>query len=77
MDISNPMGEKGKQLVIFRDSYGSSLAPLLTEGYRKITLVDLRYISSDLLADYVKTDGPCDILFALNAGILNSSNMLK
>ena len=77
LTVTNPEAKTDRELILVRDSFGSSLAPLLTEGYRKITLVDLRYISSDLLADYVKTDGPCDILFALNAGILNSSNMLK
>ena len=32
-----------RELVIFRDSFASSLAPLLMEQYAKITLVDIRY----------------------------------
>ena len=47
LTIENPAGEPGKELVIFRDSYGSSLTPLLLQGYSKVTLVDIRYISPD------------------------------
>ena len=36
-----------KELVIFRDSFGSSLSPLLVKYYKKITLIDNRYISRD------------------------------
>jgi len=77
LTITNPNAGTDRELILVRDSFGSSLAPLLIEGYRKITLIDLRYIASDLLEDYVRMEGPCDVLFALNAGILNSSNMLK
>jgi len=77
LTISNPNAKTDRELILVRDSFGSSLAPVLIEGYRKITLIDLRYIASDLVADYVQVSGPCDVLFALNAGILNSSNMLK
>ena len=30
----------------FRDSFGSSIAPLLAEYYEEVTLVDLRYVSA-------------------------------
>ena len=73
--ITNPAGEKGKELVIFRDSFGSSLAPLLIEGYETITLVDIRYMHSNLLPNYIKfTDQ--DVLFLYSTMVLNSSNML-
>ena len=36
-----------KELVIFRDSFGSSISPLLINYYSKITIIDNRYISSN------------------------------
>ena len=61
--------------MIFRDSFGSSLAPLLIEGYEKITLVDIRYMHSNLLPNYIEfTDQ--DVLFLYSTMVLNSSSML-
>ena len=39
IDIVNPTSNSNKELIVFRDSYGSSLVPLLIDGYRKITVV--------------------------------------
>lgn len=74
--IENTQVTNGKQLVIFCDSFGSSLAPLLLEGYSKITLVDLRYIVNTLLPDHVTFDG-ADILFIYSAELVNNSQLLK
>ena len=74
--IDNPLAATDRELVIFRDSFGSSLAPLLTEAYSKVTLIDTRYISTDLVGDYVKFDNQ-DILFIYSTLILNSSTVLK
>lgn len=62
VEIQNPSNTSGKSLVIFRDSFASSLAPLLMDAYSNITLVDLRYISIDLVGDYIDF-GTQDILF--------------
>ena len=43
--IENPAAEGEKRLVVFRDSFGSSLIPLMAEGYSHITVADTRYIS--------------------------------
>ena len=51
--IDSPKAKTDKRLIIFRDSYTSSLAPLLLETYKEVTLVDLRYISSELIGEYV------------------------
>ncbi|MDR0948661.1 MAG: hypothetical protein LBM69_03995 [Lachnospiraceae bacterium] len=40
-----------RDLWLFRDSFGSSLAPLLTGVYSRIYLVDLRYIGSAKIAE--------------------------
>ena len=44
--ISNPNASTDRELVIFRDSFSSSLAPLLCGEYTKITLLDLRYMAT-------------------------------
>ena len=48
IQIDNPSGPKGRELVIFRDSFGSSLAPLLIDSYSRITIIDMRYIASSV-----------------------------
>ncbi len=72
----NPLNPDGKELVIFRDSFGSSLAPLLLGSYGKVTLVDTRYISSQILGEFVDFEN-CDVLFIYNTQLLNQSSMLK
>ena len=77
LTISNPDCKTEKELILFRDSFGSSLAPLLIAGYSKITLVDLRYISTDILDDFIDFTKAQDVLFLYNTQILNNSYMLK
>lgn len=66
----------GRDLLLFRDSFGSSLAPLLLSQYDTITLIDLRYISSSLLPDYVDFHGQ-DALFLFSTQIWNQGAMLR
>lgn len=77
LTISNPESTSDKELILFRDSFGSSIAPLLLSGYSKITLVDLRYISTDLLGSMIDFSKNQDVLFLYNTQILNNSYMLK
>lgn len=74
--IENPGASADKELVIFRDSFASSIAPLLAEGYSKITLVDIRYISPQLLGRFVEFGGQ-DVLFLYSAPVLNNSVTIK
>lgn len=74
--ISNEKASSDKELVLFRDSFACSLAPLLIENYKTITLVDIRYIFSQMLGDYVSFDGK-DVLFLYNEQIVNFSEMLR
>ena len=79
--IQNPANPNGKRLVIFRDSFGSSIAPLLAQGYSEVVLVDLRYIQSNALAmpvmqKYIGFDN-ADILFLYSSLVLNDSMSLK
>ena len=76
LTIENPNARTQKELVIFRDSYGSSIAPLLVEGYAKVTLVDIRYLAPERLGRFVEfTDQ--DVLFLYSASVLNNSNALR
>lgn len=75
VSIENPNAKSDKELLLFRDSFGSSLAPLLVENYKKITLIDLRYISSTLLANYIEFKDQ-DVLFMYSTTVLNQ-NILK
>ena len=74
--IRSPKAATEKRIILFRDSYTSSLAPLLLEAYSEIVLIDLRYIDSARIGAYVDFAG-ADILFLYNTSIVNHSEMLK
>lgn len=74
--IDNPNAKNDKQLIVFRDSYGSSLTPLLAEGYSSIIVVDIRYVNSAYLGNFIKFDGQ-DVLFLYSSLILNNSFAFK
>lgn len=76
IEITNPLTTKCKELIIFRDSFLSSLAPLLIPYYSKITLIDLRYINYEYVSNMVDFEGK-DVLFIYSAQIINNSNLLK
>ncbi len=76
MTITNPKNESGKELIIFRDSYGSSITPLLLEGYSKITLLDIRYMASDMCSEFASFDG-ADVLFLYSSTLINNSGTFK
>lgn len=73
--IDNPNTTTDKELLLFRDSFGSSLAPLLIENYKRITMIDIRYIYSSLLEQYIDFKNQ-DVLF-LYSGIVLNQNILK
>lgn len=77
LTIENPDSTSQKQLYLFRDSFSSSLSPLLLEAYRKITLIDLRYIASTELDKYISFEPGSDALFLYGIQVLNNSAMLK
>ena len=76
LTIENPKATTDKELVIFRDSFGSSLAPLLVEGYKKITVVDIRYIHPDMLSKFIEFTNQ-DVLFIYSTSVLNNSETLR
>lgn len=74
--LTNPNGPSDKHLILFRDSFGSSLTPLLASGYRTITLVDLRYITSAELGKYLEVTDQ-DVLFLYSTLLLNNSMAMR
>ena len=74
--IENPKVENQKELIVFRDSFGSSIAPLLAQGYAKTTLIDIRYIQPAVLKNFVNFEN-ADVLFMYSTMVLNNSETLK
>lgn len=74
--IDNPDATTQKELIVFRDSYGSSIAPLLAESYKRVTLIDIRYIQPFVLKSYVDFNDK-DVLFLYSTMVLNNSETLK
>ncbi len=70
--IENPNATTDKKLVIFRDSFGSSLAPLFVQDYQSVTLIDLRVFSRMGLMRVDFQDA--DVLFMLSALVLNNTS---
>lgn len=69
--IDNAKADTDRRLIIFRDSFGSSLAPLLAEKYKQTVLIDIRYISPTVLSSYVDFEN-ADVLFMYSEQVLNS-----
>ena len=76
IEITNPNSKSKKELIIFRDSFGSSLSPLLIEYYDKITIVDNRYISSNYIKEYIEFTNQ-DVLFLYSTLLVNNSGSIK
>ena len=71
--IENSMADNDKELILFRDSFGSSIAPLLAQGYGKTTIIDIRYIQSGYLGNFVDFNSGADVLFLYSSTLLNNS----
>lgn len=76
VSVENPKAESDRELIVFRDSFGSAIGPLLAEGYRKVTLVDIRYLHPSLLGHYLEFDSQ-DVLFLYSTSVLNHSETIK
>jgi len=74
--LKNPNAEQTRRLVLFSDSFGTSFAPLLLEAYSEITIVDLRFMASSLIPEYVNFKD-ADVLFLYSAQIVNNSHLLR
>ena len=75
--IDSPLSATDRTLVVFRDSFGSSLIPLLAESYRTIYAVDIRYLSSQMVGRFLSFDGSEDVLFLYSTLVLQNSRTMK
>ena len=76
IEIYNKNSKSNKELIIFRDSFASSITPLLTNYYKKITLIDNRYINSNNYLNLIEFNNQ-DVLFMYSTLIANNSSSLK
>ena len=76
LEVTNSSAEGERHLIIFRDSFGSSLAPLLMRDYSKITIIDTRYLLPNFIGNYVDFEG-ADVLMTYSTLILNDSFIIK
>ncbi|MCH5208978.1 MAG: hypothetical protein J1F04_08835 [Oscillospiraceae bacterium] len=68
--------DSGRELLIIKDSYAHSLVPFLSKHFSKITMVDLRYINTDLNR-FITVSDYDSILFAYNVIGFCSESYLK
>jgi hypothetical protein len=74
--IENPNAKTDRELIVFRDSFGSSVTPLLVQDYKTVTLVDIRYLDSRMLDKFLEFNGQ-DVLFLYSTLVLNAGTTLK
>lgn len=74
--ITNPNATVEKELILFGDSYASSMVPLLLEAYFKITVIDVRFAPMSYLPEVMEFNTQ-DVLFLYNTAVINRSAMLK
>ena len=72
LKVTNPNAKTDRELLVFRDSFGSSLIPLLLQDYASVTLIDIRYISPELLGRFLEFKGQ-DVLFLYSTLVLNKN----
>ncbi|MEG1999788.1 MAG: DHHW family protein [Evtepia sp.] len=77
LTIENPKASTDRELYIFRDSFGSSFTPLMIDGYRKIIMIDLRYVTTDYMSTLVSFKPGQDALFLYSVGLVNSGMLLR
>ena len=77
--IKNEEINNREKLILFRDSFGSSLAPLMIANYEEILLIDIRYVNSNILTNYIDfTDYKnADVLFLYNTRVINKSGIFR
>lgn len=67
----------GKTLLVLRDSFGSSLAPLLASDYETVLLADLRYYPGSVRALLAETE-PDALLFVYEmSGLASGDDFVK
>lgn len=74
--LTNENAATEDRLILFRDSFGSSIAPYFLGCYQEVTLVDIRYIPVSRLGTLLDFEN-ADVLFLYSTLVLNHSETLK
>ncbi|MDR0198022.1 MAG: hypothetical protein LBI36_07400 [Oscillospiraceae bacterium] len=76
-DIFTDLENNEKSLLIFKDSYAHCLIPFLANHYKRITVLDMRYIETDIRY-FVDLSEYGQVLFLYNAVTFSEeSNLIK
>lgn len=70
--IDNPSASTDDELIVFRDSFGSSILPLIAQGYRTVYVVDIRNVIPATLGSLLDFSGK-DVLFLFSTTVLDSN----
>ena len=70
--IDNPLAASEEELVVLRDSFGSSLLPLVAQAYRTVWVVDIRNVLPTSLGSWIDFSGK-DVLFLFSTTVLDSA----
>lgn len=77
VEIKSHGTTSNRKLLVFKDSYAHSLVPFLSYAYGDITLIDMRYVNTDITKILQLTDYD-DILFMYSIDVfLNTKNTAK
>jgi len=71
MTIDNPYATTDRELIMFRDSFGSNLAPLLIGSYSRITLIDPRLVNHRIIPQIIDIHDNMDVLFLYSSTMFN------
>jgi len=74
--LENENAATDRSLYIFRDSFASSLAPILAGAYSRVMLIDFRFIDLHVVQQLIDFTPGADALFLYSSGILNNADML-
>lgn len=75
--VESDLANNDRSLLIIKDSYAHSIVPFLAKEYSKITMIDLRYINSDLQL-FVSLEDYDQLLFLYNVITLSDDeNIIK
>ncbi|MBQ8239046.1 MAG: hypothetical protein IJZ39_12980 [Oscillospiraceae bacterium] len=76
LTIENPNAKTDKELIVFRDSFGSAMVPLLLQDYARVDVVDIRYLNAALVGNFLDFHGQ-DVLYLYSTLVLNNAETIK
>lgn len=73
--ITNESSKEGRNLLLIKDSFANSFAPMAAENFDHIYMIDLRYYRGDLQA-YMEANDITDVLILYNvSNFISDKNM--